>query len=82
MLIGSCAHCSYLRSEGEKNLELLEICIIYSVFFLLIYLTCAELWKGKERMTGEWQIKATSEKAQFVRQISILMLPCLQHATW
>jgi hypothetical protein len=33
------AHCSYLRSGGEKNLELLEICIIYSVFFLSIYLT-------------------------------------------
>ena len=33
MLIGSCPHCSYLNSEGEKNLEWLEICIIYSIFF-------------------------------------------------
>jgi hypothetical protein len=32
-------HCSYLRSGGEKNIELLEICIIYSVFFLSFYLT-------------------------------------------
>jgi hypothetical protein len=46
------AHCSYLRSGGEKNLELLEICIIYSIFFFqFISLGCAELWKGKERTT-------------------------------
>jgi len=32
MLIGSCAHCSYMRSEGEKNLELLEICILFCIF--------------------------------------------------
>ena len=38
MLIGSCPHCSYLNSEGEKNLEWLEICIIYYVFFYTICL--------------------------------------------
>nr|TKV93718.1 hypothetical protein SEVIR_9G244400v2 [Setaria viridis] len=43
--------------------------IIYSVFFCFQFISplCAKLWKGEERMTKEWQIKAaTSEQAQLV----------------
>ena len=49
MLIGSCPHCSYLNSEGEKNLEWLEICIIYYVFFILIYLTLCRIMERKRK---------------------------------
>jgi hypothetical protein len=37
-----------------------------------------QIWKGKERTTGGRQMKATSHKAQFVSQISILLLHFLQ----
>ena len=49
MLIGSCPHCSYLNSEGEKNLEWLEICIIYSVFFLVYYLFVGTEYRTKNK---------------------------------
>ena len=36
MLIGSCAHCSYLRSEGEKNLEFARnLHHLFCIFFNL-----------------------------------------------
>jgi hypothetical protein len=42
-------HCSYLRSGGEKNIELLEICIIYSVFFSFILSHWVVQNYGKEK---------------------------------
>ena len=77
MLIGSCAHCSYLRSEGEKNLELLEIYIIYSVFFLLIYLTLCRIMERKRKnvrrmadQSNQWE--STICKPNFYSDASLL----------
>jgi hypothetical protein len=46
-------------------------------FFQFISLLCAELWKGEERTTGEWQIKATSGKAQFIKSNFCYVAPLL-----